>query len=578
MKIKLSSDVPVGEFVLNDYAEMQSDYDLLARQGQNSTAYGESIAALGDSCIAYTNNSFAYGESTEAGTRSFRVISGDMAEKSWTLKSVEGLENGMTYSVRILNNYDMVGDISSIDTSVNKIYVSKMPPAQLIRTSENLSDTYLSGMPFYSDTSSGNGLRGHPTCADNEYGPGKKYSPICCFCDFDFDANTLWIVGRPDLGDISAYSTGSHSEGFQTVAQKQYSHSEGCCSKATGKYSHAEGMYCNTGYAAHAEGISCNAVMLGSHAEGQQTSSFGYYSHASGYRASVGLNHRWAFCWQGNNSGSIYSSHGEGTFNINPKNGLSGLYIGEDTLADILADSLADILAKDLFNSAINSAVEGVLRAVMNPTDEESLDKIWKGIVFELDDGKKRVFYSDLSGLTNDGTAYAFPFSNNGASTNPKMHLISIKTIDSRISAIGKIEVDGATQSGFNACRKLEFANIENITSLIDWSFSGCWNLTALNSPNVKYIGGGCFNDCHILSSVSLPSAREFGSRCFASCADGFKLDFSQKTDGIIPQITQNTFLSAPSNLSIIVPTQMLDEWKNAPIWSNYASKITDVV
>jgi len=49
-----------------------------------------------------------------------------------------------------------------------------------------------------------------------------------------------------------------------------------------------------------------------------------------------------AFVWNGDDSGNIgenpYQSHGKGTFSLNPVDGLSGLYIGEQSLCAIIYD------------------------------------------------------------------------------------------------------------------------------------------------------------------------------------------------------------------------------------------------
>ena len=131
----------------------------------------------------------------------------------------------------------------------------------------------------------------------------------------------------------------------------------------------------------------------------------------------------------------------------------------------------------------------------MNPTDEEGLDKIWKGAIFEMnDEGKKRAFYSDLSGLSHDGTWYAFPFWHRPpeVDNNPKAHLVGIRKLDPRISCVGQIlavdtpEGETILQCGFNSCKKLEFANLENISRLYTWAFSTCVKLSSINVPNLK--------------------------------------------------------------------------------------------
>ena len=166
---------------------------------------------------SFTNDRFAEGEYTISGSRSVRLVFGDMFEKSWTLKNVDGILSGMLYSVRLLANYDMPGVVLSVDAVQSKIYVDGMPWTS--RKTENLSDEYLSGEPCWMPE--GNGLRGHPSNVNSEYGLANFYPPGMCFSDAVnqlTDFNTLWIVGHPELGDISSFSTGCHSEGYRSMA------------------------------------------------------------------------------------------------------------------------------------------------------------------------------------------------------------------------------------------------------------------------------------------------------------------------------------------------------------------------
>lgn len=54
-------------------------------------AYGKYSMIVGKDNITYTDNSVAEGESTQAGTRSFRIVSGDIVASTWTLKTTEGI-------------------------------------------------------------------------------------------------------------------------------------------------------------------------------------------------------------------------------------------------------------------------------------------------------------------------------------------------------------------------------------------------------------------------------------------------------------------------------------------------------
>ena len=73
---------------------------------------------------------------------------------------------------------------------------------------------------------------------------------------------------------------------------------------------------------AFAFGISCTAS--------------GNYSQAFGVGANSGQD--FSFTWSG---GGGYSSHGEGTFNVNPVGGLLGFYIGETHLQSLFDEKLS---------------------------------------------------------------------------------------------------------------------------------------------------------------------------------------------------------------------------------------------
>jgi len=51
------------------------------------------------------------------------------------------------------------------------------------------------------------------------------------------------------------------------------------------------------------------------------------------------------------------------------------------------------------------------------------------------------------------------------------------------------------------------------------------------------------------LSSISLPSATRISNNAFDECHEGFKIDFSEKTDGIVPTIFEGTLSAAPAGM-----------------------------
>ena len=136
-------------------------------------------------------------------------------------------------------------------------------------------------------------------------------------------------------GDYSSVSGKRNAVGYMA-------HGEGMYNRGFGMYSHVEG-YGNIawGYESHAEGKNTVATGDNSHSAGYKTWALGKNSHSEGMNAvAKDLN---SYTWSGNDGTSTekttntwYHSHGSGTFNINPKNGLGGFYIGETPFNSIL--------------------------------------------------------------------------------------------------------------------------------------------------------------------------------------------------------------------------------------------------
>lgn len=118
---------------------------------------------------------------------------------------------------------------------------------------------------------------------------------------------------------MSGYA--AHGEGFETSAWGQCSHAEGY---KTLVYLTDTKDPTLSGWCAHAEGF--------------ETSAIGYASHADGVHSIS--KHKHSYAWNGN-IGTPYESKGDGTFCINPKGGLKGIYIGGKPLEDLIKDIVA---------------------------------------------------------------------------------------------------------------------------------------------------------------------------------------------------------------------------------------------
>lgn len=157
-------------------------------------------------------------------------------------------------------------------------------------------------------------------------------------------------TGTGSLALVSANALGNGSIAMGTSAVSAYgSYTIAMGAGATmtsgtmGTFAHGNSVSA-IGRGCHAEGRATIAggtvTTFAAHSEGWNTSAFANYSHAEGVHVGIPSADKFAYAWNGVSAASAsggYSSHGEGTFNINPSGGLDGFYIGDTPLSTTLA-------------------------------------------------------------------------------------------------------------------------------------------------------------------------------------------------------------------------------------------------
>lgn len=82
------------------------------------------------------------------------------------------------------------------------------------------------------------------------------------------------------------------------------------------------------------QGYGSNINGIGGIATGYKSQVNSNFAQSHGYQANVSSD--FGYVWNGDNTLSTYADHGNGSYNINPKNGLSGFYIGDKNLKEII--------------------------------------------------------------------------------------------------------------------------------------------------------------------------------------------------------------------------------------------------
>jgi hypothetical protein len=129
--------------------------------------------------------------------------------------------------------------------------------------------------------------------------------------------------------------------------------------------------------------------------------------------------------------------------------------------------------------------------------------------------------------------------------------------------------------NAFRYCSSLTNVVIGNsVTTIGDYAFSWCSSLTSIEIPNsVAKVNPCAFQTCTSLTSVVFGSGvTNISRQAFQACSSLKRVDFSSHT--AIPTLGSGAFSSTHADLQIKVPASLIDNWKSATNWSDYASKI----
>ena len=130
--------------------------------------------------------------------------------------------------------------------------------------------------------------------------------------------------------------------------------------------------------------------------------------------------------------------------------------------------------------------------------------------------------------------------------------------------------------SAFRACKNLKNLVIGNgVTTIRDNAFYDCQKIENIVIGNgVTNIYSSAFSNCSSLTSIIIPKGvTSIGNYVFYGCTSLKRVDLSNHT--AIPSLGgKNVFQNTHSTLQIKVPANLVDSWKSATNWSDYASKI----
>ena len=106
------------------------------------------------------------------------------------------------------------------------------------------------------------------------------------------------------------------------------------------------------------------------------------------------------------------------------------------------------------------------------------------------------------------------------------------------------------------------------------FAFYGCSSLTSVSFPNVTSIGQNAFYNCSSLTSASFPKVTTINYDAFYKCSNLTTIYIGTNTSTVCTLASTYVFNSCPNLTNIYVPASLVDSYKSAKNWSNYAGKI----
>ena len=115
----------------------------------------------------------------------------------------------------------------------------------------------------------------------------------------------------------------------------------------------------------------------------------------------------------------------------------------------------------------------------------------------------------------------------------------------------------------------------DRVTTVGAYAFQNCSGLTSVSFPNVTSIGDYAFNAAHKLAKADLPKVTSIGQHGFsaANALEALILRNTEKVCSLGSDAVSYTKISSDSGY-IYVPAALVDSYKAAANWQNYADQI----
>ena len=121
--------------------------------------------------------------------------------------------------------------------------------------------------------------------------------------------------------------------------------------------------------------------------------------------------------------------------------------------------------------------------------------------------------------------------------------------------------------------RSISGSFTSNVFNIRSFTFINCAGLTSVSFPQCYSIGKYAFSTCTSLTSVSFPNATSIGEYAFSGCTSLTTIYVGTNLSTVCI-LGINAFNGCAKLTSIYVPSSLVNSYKSATNWSDYASII----
>ena len=144
----------------------------------------------------------------------------------------------------------------------------------------------------------------------------------------------------------------------------------------------------------------------------------------------------------------------------------------------------------------------------------------------------------------------------------------------SKIKSLNAPKLTSIKTNAFYGCEKLTSVDFPLVTSIGSQVFTGCYSLTSISFSLITIIESYTFRNCIGLTSVDFPKLTNIKDNAFTGCTSLTTLYIGTESETVCTLSSTSAFNNCSSLTDIYVPEALVDSYKSATNWSNFADKI----